>query len=118
MMKCKDFSVGDNVIIHRTRSGHITEDKVIKVGRKYVTTERGYRFNEDKSCEFSLANRYEYGECFLLFKDNNSMTEHQNKRDALSKIRDMIGRYQLEHYKKIYIDKVLDILCEGAKDLQ
>ena len=113
MMKCKDFSVGDNVIIHRTRSGHITEDKVIKVGRKYVTTERGHRFNEDKSCEFSLVNRYEYGECFLLFKDNNSITEHQNKRDALSKIRDMIGRYQLEQYKKADIDKILEILKEG-----
>lgn len=117
-MKCKDFSIGDNVIIQRTRSGHITEDKVIKVGRKYVTTERGYRFNEDKSYEFSLANRYQYGESLLLFKDNNSMIEHQNKKEALSEIRNMIGRYQLEYYKKIYIDKVLDILCEGAKDIQ
>lgn len=117
-MKCKDFSIGDNVIIQRTRCSLISEDKVIKVGRKYVTTERGYRFEEDKSYEFSLSNKYEYGECLLLFQDKDSMAEHQNKRDALSKIRDMIGRYQLEHYKKVYIDKVLDILCEGAKDLQ
>lgn len=112
-MICKDFSVGDNVIVYRTRGEYTSEDKVIKVGRKYVTTDRGYRFNEDKSYEFSLVNRYEYGETLLLFKDEASMMEHQNKRNALSNIREMLGWYQLEQYKKADIDKILDILKEG-----
>lgn len=119
-MKCKDFSVGDDVIVYHTNgtSEYIREDKVVKVGRKYVTISSGYRFNEDSACEFSLVNKYEYGRLFLLFKDRESIGKHNNKRNALSKIRNMIGRYQLERYKKEHIDKILELLEEGAKCCQ
>lgn len=112
-MNCKDFSVGDKVIVFRTRRENTSDDTVVKVGRKFVTTNRGYRFNVDKSYEFSLVNRYEYGETILLFKDNASITEHQNKKNALSNIREMLGWYQLEQYKKADIDKILEILKDG-----
>lgn len=119
-MKCKDFSVGDDVIVYRTNgtSEYIREDKVVKVGRKYVTISSGHRFNEDSAFEFSLVNKYEYGSCFLLFRDRESIGKHNNKRNALSKIRNMIDRYQLDRYKKEYIDKILELLEEGAKHCQ
>lgn len=112
-MNCKDFLVGDKVIVYRLKAERASEDKVVKVGRKYVTTDRGYRFKEDEAYEFSLVNRYEYGETFLLFKNEESIIEHQNKKKALSNIRNVLNSYQLGRYKKADIDKILEILKEG-----
>ena len=117
-MNCKDFKVGDNVIMYRTRNDCIVEDKVVKVGRKYVTTDRGYRFKAYHAYEFALVNMYECGELMLLFKDRTMLEEHENKKKALSAIRNMIGRYQLELYKKVHIDKIVEILKEGANEIE
>lgn len=115
-MKCKDFMVGESVIIYDRRSGHKFTDTVAKVGRKYVTTYRGYKFCENDRFEFSLVNEYEYGSCMLMFKNDTAFLNHQNKVQALADIRNMIGRYQLETYKKTYIDQILEIIKKGAQE--
>lgn len=115
-MKCKNFTVGETVIIYNRRSEHKFTDTVAKVGRKYVTTDRGYKFCESDRFEFSLANEDEYGSCMLMFKNDTAFLNHQNKVQALADIRNMIGRYQLEAYKKIYIDQILDIIKKGAQE--
>ena len=115
-MKCKDFMVGESVIIYNQRSEHKFTDTVAKVGRKYIVTDRGYKFSESVWFEFSLVNEYEYGSCMLMFKDDIAFLNHQNKVQALADIRTMIGRYQLETYKKIYIDQILEIIKKGVQE--
>lgn len=115
-MKCKDFTVGESVIIYNRRSEHKFTDTVAKVGRKYVVTDRGYKFSESVRFEFSLVNEYEYGSDMLMFKDDTAFLNHQNKVQALADIRNMIGRYQLETYKKIYIDQILEIIKKGVQE--
>ena len=114
-MKCKDFSVGESVIIYDRMTKHKFNGKVSKVGSKYVTTDRGYRFCGDNRFEFSML-EHDWGSTLLLFKDDMAFENYLNKIQALSEIRNMTGRYQLERYKKIYIDQILDIVKKGAKE--
>lgn len=116
-MKCKDFKFGESVIIYSRIGEHKFDDTVVKVGRKYVTTSRGYRFCEDDYFEFSLINDG-YGSSMQLFKDDEAVLNHQNKINALSKIKNVVDTYQLEKYKKVYIDQILEIIKKGAQEIK
>lgn len=114
-MKCKDFKFGESVIIYNRIGKHKFDDTVVKVGRKYVTTSRGYRFCESDYFEFSLISDG-YGSSMQLFKDDEAILNHQNKIIALSEIKKVFDTYQLEKYKKVYIDQILEVIKKGAQE--
>lgn len=109
------FMVGEKVIIQIYRNRNTFEDKVAKVGRKYVTTERGYRFESDYRYEFCLVNLYEYGSPRLLFKNADDLQQHDEKQMKIKFIKDFTNGGRLEIHKKIFIDKIREIFEESAK---
>ena len=110
--------IGEKVIIRIYRNKNTFEDKVAKVGRKYVTTERGYRFESDDRYEFCLVNLYEYGSPRLLFKNADDLQQHDEKLMKIKFIKDFTDYGCLEIHKKIFIDKIWEIFKESSKAKQ
>lgn len=83
-MRIKDFSVGQTVFIVNTdRTCYITEQKVAKVGRKYVTISdaRGTRYEKPASDNSYLIEPCAYRAPTRLFSTYEAATEFLEMRE-------------------------------------
>lgn len=112
----KDFKVGQSVFVmrdgkHERDKRGITEAKVVKVGRKYVTISGawGTQFKEAVSSRPYLVEHVEYGTPRILFSSKEAADEYREREELKVWVRvaagwDKIDRYtlgQLRAVKKI-----------------
>lgn len=108
-MTIKDFKVGQSVFVMRERDKRsITEAKVVKVGRKYVTISGAWetQFKETASSRLYLVERVEYGTPCFLFPSKEAADEYREREELKVWVRvaagwDKIDRYTLEQLRAV-----------------
>lgn len=122
MLKLKDFKAGDTVYVLKDHIGRIvdttiTEKKVKKVGRKYVTLEGNW---ETKYAEFDACYLLEEVQCggrSLLFKTKKDAENYIEAQELAHRIGCM-SVSQLQKYSLLQLKRVMQILNSNVLDIR